>query len=236
MSRPQLRRGSTGPDVVHLQTELNRALSPSPGLKTDGLFGTNTRSAVLRFQNANWLTADGIVGQCTWSALEGTETYCVLHNIRLVPQPTDSTCWAASTAMILHQPTPVTAPAFMLTPDGSLLNDSELNDARITSQFARHFGLRLYPGQSWLPSGLASVIEYGPVMCNVLWDVEGYVSGAGSAGHMVVFAGIRGNGHDLGTTIRVYDPLPVSHGSIYSIIYGQAIRRYPAMTYQLFQV
>jgi len=235
MNEPLLKVGSTGPLVVEIQNLLNSRLNPSPGLVDDGKFGNLTKAAVIRYQQEKWLTVDGIVGDCTRNALRGAETYCTLHNVHLVAQPTGSTCWAASTAMLLHQPTPVTAPPFMLTADGSLLNDSELNDARITRQFARRFGLTLYPGQSWLPTGLASVIAHGPVMCNVLWNVEGYVTGAGSSGHMVVFAGIRGNGDDMGTTIRVYDPLPVGHGSIYSIIYGKEIRRYPAMTYQLFQ-
>ncbi len=35
----------------------------------DGIFGTRTQNAVLSFQKANGLTADGIVGRRTWAAL-----------------------------------------------------------------------------------------------------------------------------------------------------------------------
>ncbi|TWP39004.1 peptidoglycan-binding domain-containing protein [Leekyejoonella antrihumi] len=35
----------------------------------DGIFGTNTYTAVVRFQHANGLYADGIVGANTWRAL-----------------------------------------------------------------------------------------------------------------------------------------------------------------------
>lgn len=42
------------------------------GLSTgglDGIFGTNTRNAVLTFQSQNGLSADGILGPLTWSRL-----------------------------------------------------------------------------------------------------------------------------------------------------------------------
>ncbi len=41
----------------------------------DGVFGTDTESAVKSFQSANGLTADGIVGQATWSKLIVTVQY-----------------------------------------------------------------------------------------------------------------------------------------------------------------
>lgn len=235
MTNPLVHVGDRGPFVEELQRYLNDRLWPSPGLPVDGMFGFNTRDAVLRFQSDNWLTEDGIVGDCTWNALRGTETYTVLHPILLVPQPTPTSCWAASTAMLLGRIGPVSAPAFMLAADGGMLNDSQLNDAAISSQFAQHFGLRLIHGQTWTPDGLARVIERGPVMCNVLWNVGGYLSGAGSSGHMIVLAGIRGDGTGDGTTIRVYNPLPVGRGAVVSVIYGPTLRQVPAMTYQLFQ-
>jgi hypothetical protein len=235
MPDPMLRPGSRGASVIELQDLLNARLTPSPRLVPDGIFGGLTAAAVRRLQNANWLNADGIVGNCTWSVLRGTESFVLLHPVRLVAQPTATTCWAASAAMILGRSAPVTAPPFMLNASGALINDSELNDAAISSQFCRAFGLRLYPGQSWLPQGLAAVMRRGPVMCNVLWDVTGFVSGAGSDSHWVVFAGIRGDGTPEGTTIRVYDPLPQGRGSVYPVIYGPLMRRLPAATYQLFQ-
>ena len=62
-----LRLGSTGPDVEALQLALGRIgyYSQQP----DGIFGTNTRLAVLRFQNDFGLQPDGIVGALTWAAL-----------------------------------------------------------------------------------------------------------------------------------------------------------------------
>lgn len=41
------------------------ALGNNPGA-IDGIFGINTKNAVIRFQRANGLSQDGIVGCNTW--------------------------------------------------------------------------------------------------------------------------------------------------------------------------
>jgi hypothetical protein len=56
-----LKKGSKGPRVAFVQ----RAL----GLHADRIFGKQTKRAVKRFQRRHGLTADGIVGPATWSAL-----------------------------------------------------------------------------------------------------------------------------------------------------------------------
>jgi cell wall-associated NlpC family hydrolase len=63
-----LRTGSSGPAVVTLQSELNTA-GYSVGA-TDGVFGPLTAQGVVRFQAANGLTSDGIVGPATEGALQ----------------------------------------------------------------------------------------------------------------------------------------------------------------------
>lgn len=59
-----LRKGSKGNDVKKLQKEV--------GTKADGIFGNNTRTAVIKFQKNNKLTADGLVGKNTAHALGWT--------------------------------------------------------------------------------------------------------------------------------------------------------------------
>ena len=94
-----LKTGSRGSLVEDLQRALNATLRPSPNLRPDGAFGPRTEQAVKLFQRREWLVADGDVGPCTHNALYGHETYPpILHHITLIPQPTDNTCWAASTA------------------------------------------------------------------------------------------------------------------------------------------
>lgn len=66
VTRPQVRRGSTGEHVTYLQQRLT-ALGFR--LTIDGIFGPGTESAVRSFQRTNGLTADGIVGPQTWAAI-----------------------------------------------------------------------------------------------------------------------------------------------------------------------
>ena len=68
-----LRRGTTGPSVVTIQTELNRISQSYPAIPkipvVDGIFGSRTEAAVRKFQEVFNLTPDGIVGPATWYAL-----------------------------------------------------------------------------------------------------------------------------------------------------------------------
>ena len=64
---PTVAIGDSGDAVTTLQTELN-ALGYDCG-EADGFFGQNTHDAVIAFQAANGLTADGVVGAQTWGAL-----------------------------------------------------------------------------------------------------------------------------------------------------------------------
>lgn len=70
---PTLKRGNKGEYVTLLQTKLvNRGYSVG-SCGVDGDFGSATLSAVKQFQKDHGLTADGIVGRRTWSALMDNE-------------------------------------------------------------------------------------------------------------------------------------------------------------------
>ena len=58
-----LKVGSTGDDVVKLQKKL--------GVDPVGTFGPKTEAAVKAWQQANGLTADGLVGDATWKKMFG---------------------------------------------------------------------------------------------------------------------------------------------------------------------
>jgi cell wall-associated NlpC family hydrolase len=57
-----LKRGAKGPRVAFVQKVLH--------LHVDRIYGKQTKRAVKRFQRSHGLTADGIVGPATWSALK----------------------------------------------------------------------------------------------------------------------------------------------------------------------
>lgn len=65
-----LRVGSTGPNVVIVQTSLNRIAQSYPAIPKiptiDGIYGNRTEAAVRALQQIFGLNVDGIVGPATW--------------------------------------------------------------------------------------------------------------------------------------------------------------------------
>lgn len=67
-STPVLKEGSKGTAVKQLQVNLTKLGYDTKG--TDGIFGANTKKAVIEFQKVCGLTADGIVGTNTQKQIE----------------------------------------------------------------------------------------------------------------------------------------------------------------------
>ncbi|MGA2348128.1 MAG: peptidoglycan-binding domain-containing protein [Candidatus Sulfotelmatobacter sp.] len=68
MGNRNIAMGAKGPDVKAVQESLN-VWGASPALKNDGDFGTNTDTAVRKFQETHDLDVDGVVGKDTKAAL-----------------------------------------------------------------------------------------------------------------------------------------------------------------------
>ncbi|MDE6254164.1 MAG: peptidoglycan-binding protein [Lachnospiraceae bacterium] len=81
VSYPTLKEGSQGYRVKALQYMLNYHVNA--GLTVDGIFGTGTKNAVIKFQNAKGLSADGIVGTNTWTKLTGVNQSTSSYNENL---------------------------------------------------------------------------------------------------------------------------------------------------------
>lgn len=64
---PTLLIGSKGEHVLHWQKYLNLCGFPC-GLE-DGVFGKNTRAAVIEYQKSKGLVPDGIIGSKTWASV-----------------------------------------------------------------------------------------------------------------------------------------------------------------------
>lgn len=65
---PLLKRGSISNYVLIAQDDLNTLGFRTGGL--DGIFGTQTRNAVLQYQKSRGLSSDGIIGCNTWRSLQ----------------------------------------------------------------------------------------------------------------------------------------------------------------------
>lgn len=84
--QPVLKQGSTGRAVETLQSILKSVVDY--GITSiDGVFGANTQAAVIKFQKASNLAADGVVGAATWKKLSQLKAYdmspeqIVLNNV-----------------------------------------------------------------------------------------------------------------------------------------------------------
>ncbi len=94
-----LRRGSSGPNVVVIQVELNRISQSYPAIPkvptADGIFGSRTEASVQAFQEIFDLNPDGIVGKATWYALVRLYTAVTsLSELRSQGQQFYSISWA----------------------------------------------------------------------------------------------------------------------------------------------
>ena len=70
VSKPTLRKGSTGPYVVECQNDLIQLGYDLSPYGADGKYGNKTMNAVKSFQAKSGLIADGICGPLTWDALD----------------------------------------------------------------------------------------------------------------------------------------------------------------------
>ena len=70
VTRPTIRRGSTGQYVKECQEDLIRIGYDLGSYGADGKFGAKTEAAVRAFQAVHGLSVDGVVGPATWAALD----------------------------------------------------------------------------------------------------------------------------------------------------------------------
>lgn len=233
-----LKKGSSGPEVKALQAALNAALLPSPNLTPDGAFGGLTETAVKRFQTERRISPDGIVGPITQCVLRGGRRPApTLHNVRLIPQPNGSTCWAASTAMMKNS-TPMAiiaaTPPEMIAPSGGLLNHSAGPDnVTENARYGRIHNLNYRAPQSYMTSAFVGMVKRSPVMLNMLWRAGEYTQGLGSSGHMLVVYGIDSDNQEdgKGTLLHIRDPWAPNRGATYQKSYFEMANETPCFTY-----
>ena len=70
VTKPTLRKGSSGNDVVECQEDLLKLGYDLSPYGADGKYGNTTIREVKKFQAVSGLFADGICGPMTWAALD----------------------------------------------------------------------------------------------------------------------------------------------------------------------
>lgn len=244
MTRPLVQYGSTGKYVVELQELLNKWILKEDGnhnsryCKPDGAFGPNTRDTVKYYQRTIFLENDGIVGNKTWAALLGTETYnCFDIPDPFVRAPNKYQCWAGATAMQLKQRTPnTTRPpgvAFEILP-GGVTGGIENSHANM-QKFATSHGMQMYQAEGYSCLQLVKLInQYGRLMLQIKGVDSGMKTGSPADSHFVNLVGARGNGLSDGTTFTINNPSGDGGELIMIESYQYLKAKFPKLSYQVF--
>ena len=96
-----LKKGSSGPDVLTLQSSLKQLGFDPHGV--DGVFGPSTEAAVIAFQQSKGLTPDGIAGPSTMAALQANAAVAGANVSGAVAGATVATVGTANTNVTVAQ-------------------------------------------------------------------------------------------------------------------------------------
>lgn len=170
-------------------------------MSEDGNYWWDEQNNQWQLANASPAPADGSSSSSSSGgagASQGETPVAVHQSVSLVPQPTDSSCWAASIAMLLGKtPEEVVSEAGMSLDEGYGWDQIE--------PAAKKLGLAELAPACGMPSLLAGWLQdNGP-----LWVVE-----VGAPYHAVVVGGVEGDGTVDGTHVIVYNPWPPNSGAI----------------------
>ena len=244
MLNPILQYGDESEHVAELQKLLNKRLnkedrSSFPGdIPITGAFHNHTLNFVDRFQSRARLEVDRIVGPITWAALRETET------VNAFDEPTspvkaldDFTCWAAGTAMLRRELHPNTTQwpdvTFEAQPNGNV--GGLLNSDANMLKFAKHHNFGSVTGQPITCQSLCGLVKmFGRVMVNIKGVTSNMVAGAINDSHLVVVAGVRGDGTANGTTLTIYDTSPGGGSPLIVTTFSYLKSRFPHFIFQCF--
>lgn len=233
--------GSRGFDVAVLQVQLNKWLPAIRRLTVDGVFGSRTDAALRAFQTSATLRPDGVVGVRTQHELSKLALLVTAdHGINHIPQPTNTTCWAASTAMMTGSTVPqvlAQTPQNMYSAAAGLFNSSGSDQGIVSGQqYGNVHGLRCFAPMSWTVASLSAALQRSPLMFDTLWNTTNYAAGNASPGHMIVVSAIVSDRRDdgSGTYLYVLDPWPPNAGVKSWVQYQQWMQQVPTRTYRVF--
>jgi N-acetylmuramoyl-L-alanine amidase len=171
--------------------------------------------------------ADALAGALSDTALapsvvvhEEREEFDVWYEVPLVEQLTGMSCWAAAAAMLVGWRDCIAIEATQVARGtGRWEAYREGLEPSDVGALAHAWGLQVEPIRTYTVAGLRDLlVRYGP-----LWV------GEASAGlHVVVLAGMSGDGTPDGTFVRIADPWPVGRGDRYKLTFSEFARNLAA--------
>ncbi len=136
------------------------------------------------------------------------------HSVELIAQPTNMSCWAAGTAMMVSWKNSMSIDpntiADALGYQAQMAQDTGGLHPEDTKVFKK-WGLSWEPPICYTVQGFADLVAGGPI-----W-IAAKVGGP----HVRVVTGISGDGTATGTTVYINDPWPVGSGASYTRTYAQ---------------
>ncbi len=210
--------------LADLGFDMSHSIRPDGSV--DGIYGPETREVVARFQMANDLSVDGIMGQNTLAALDqelqrsGATAASGLRFSYMVPghkpvleQPTSKSCWA-TTYTILKSWKDGTSYEIedALAHVGPHWVEKFRRNEPLAHEhaFLRDAGLRTEPQASFPIEGWAQMLRRHGLCYVALVMPRG---GQNYVGHALVVEGITGDGTPYGTRVSIIDPGRGSRGT-----------------------
>lgn len=228
-NNPPLRSGERGQAVRVIQQSMidlgvdPMTVSTKKYGSPDGIYGSETKAAIRKYQRSKRLSPDGVVGQNTMRALDADLPGAGPH---LPPLPTRATryvvpglvvardqlrlghrnlCWAYTYAMVRSWERQQSVDARDLVADVGAAwltrfdNNNGLSWSQ-TSNFYRQAGMRVEPLVSFPIEEWAEMLRtYGPLAVHGLNNSLG-------GGHVRMLYGVQGNGDPVTTTMLILDP------------------------------
>ena len=114
------------------------------------------------------------------------------HEVYWQPQSQNMSCWAASTAMMIGYRDQVSYPESEVLKQFADFGVDGADDSEC-AQLAYQLGFTILPNQCALPEAWEQMLQRGPIM-------------VGSPTHVIVVAGISGDGTPEGSHFHVLDP------------------------------
>jgi hypothetical protein len=195
-------------------------------LDPDGIFGEVTKRAVIKFQSANLLLPDGLVGPFTLSLLSNSPVIIdVPRDATPVRQLNTKKCWAAATAYWLrHQPVPSEfdqdqvieavrdhARSLGIKPDDAVRSDGALTVKKGQKVWEERFRLTriVEPAADFFIEKTATRLKHSgrPLILGIAEDKPGHTT----LGHMLVIfaaqADFFGTASNFELVLTFMDPL-----------------------------